>query len=112
MCIIQPRFSTYTEPDDDVGVGGRAGAASELLLAGGADQDGVLQGSLAAGVEGAHVEDVDALHLSEDFETLETGGLFEIGGDGAGLATGSNEVLLDLDLYCAGSSSVVSNCRC
>lgn len=87
-----------TEPDDDVGVGGRAGAASELLLAGGADQDGVLQGSLAAGVEGAHVEDVDALHLSEDFETLETGGLFEIGGDGAGLATGSDEVLLDLDL--------------
>lgn len=102
---------TYAEPDDDVGVGGRAGAASKLLLAGRAHDDGVLQGSLAAGVEGAHVEDVDALHLSEDFQTLKTGGLLEIGRDGAGLGTGSDEVLVDLDLWNGESSSRVSNCQ-
>lgn len=54
----------------------------------------------ARGVERAHVEDVDAVHLAEDFETLETGRLLEVGGDGAGLGTGTEEVGLRLDLYC------------
>lgn len=80
-------------------VGRVASAAGVLLLAGGADHDGVLHGSLAAGVEGAHVENVDALHLSEDFETLETGGLLEVGGHGAGLGTRSAEVILGSDLW-------------
>jgi hypothetical protein len=91
-------FFTYAEPDNGVRVGGIAGAASKLLIAGGAHQDGVLQGSLAAGVEGSQVEDVNALHLSEDFQTLKTGGLLEIGRDGAGLTTRSNEVVLSLYL--------------
>jgi hypothetical protein len=89
---------TYAEPDNGVGVGGITGAASKLLVAGGAHQDGVLHGSLAAGVEGSHVENVNALHLSEDFQTLKTGGLLEIGRDGAGLATRSDEVVLGLYL--------------
>lgn len=54
--------------------------------------------TLAGGIEGAHVEDVDALHLSENLETLETGGLLEIGGDAAGLGTRSVKVILALDL--------------
>lgn len=54
--------------------------------------------TLAGGIEGAHVEDVDALHLSENLETLETGGLLEIGGDVAGLGTGTEQVVLGLDL--------------
>jgi len=35
----------------------------------------------------SHVEDINALHLSEDFETLETSGLFEIGGDSTWFGT-------------------------
>ena len=50
-----------------------------------------------AGVQGPHVEDVNALHLAEDFETLETGGLFEIGGDGTGFGTGGEQVGFGLD---------------
>lgn len=50
-----------------------------------------------AGVEGPHVEDVDALHLSEDFETLETGRLLGIGGNGTGLSTLGEEVVHGLD---------------
>ncbi|KAK1241920.1 hypothetical protein MKX07_007743 [Trichoderma sp. CBMAI-0711] len=83
-----------------------AGAAGKLLVAGGAHQNGVVQGSLAARVEGAHVEDVDALHLSENLETLETGGLLEVGGDGAGLGAGAEEVVLGLDL-CNGSEEAL-----
>lgn len=90
---------TYAEPDDDVGVGGITGATSKLLITSGAHQDRALHGSLAAGVEGSHVENVNALHLSEDFQTLKTGGLLEIGRDGARLATGSDEVVLGLYLY-------------
>jgi hypothetical protein len=82
-----------------VRVDGIAGAASKLLLAGGAHQDGVVQSSLAAGVEGSQVENVDALHLSENFQTLKTGGLLEIGRDGAGLGTGSDKILFDLYVY-------------
>jgi len=81
-----------------VGVGRVASAAGELLLAGRADGNGVLHGALAAGVEGAHVEDVDALHLAENLQTLKTGGLLEIGGDGAGGGARAEEVVLALDL--------------
>jgi hypothetical protein len=50
-----------------------------------------------AGVEGRHVEDVDALHLSQDFEALQAGGLFEVGGDGAGRGAGGQEVVFIFD---------------
>jgi len=56
-----------------------------------------------AGIEGPHVEDVDALHLSEDFETLETGRLLGVGRDGTGLSTLGDEVLHGLD-RCAASA--------
>lgn len=54
--------------------------------------------TLARGVQGAHVEDVDALHLAENLETLETGGLLEVGRDGSGGGTGATKVVLRLDL--------------
>ena len=54
--------------------------------------------TLAGGVKGTHVEDVDALHLSDKLETLETGGLDVVGGDGSGLGSRGNQVLLGLDL--------------
>ena len=40
---------TYTEPEDDVAVGWVAGAAGELLFAGGVNDDGVFQGSFVMG---------------------------------------------------------------
>jgi hypothetical protein len=52
-----------------------------------------------AGIQWPHVEDVDSLHLSEDLETLKTGGLFGVGGNGTGLRTRRKKVRVVLDLY-------------
>lgn len=61
----------------------------------------------ARGIERAHVEDVDALHLAEDFETLEAGRLLDVGGDGAGAGTGADQVVLRLDLcFCVSKSQL------
>lgn len=57
----------------------------------------VLLHTQPAGVERPHVEDVDALHLAQDFEALETGGLLEVGGDGAGFAAFGHEVGFRVD---------------
>jgi hypothetical protein len=54
--------------------------------------------TLAGGIEGAHVEDVNALHLSDEFQTLETSGLVKIAGNGTGLTTRGDKVILSLDL--------------
>jgi len=88
----------HTQPCDTVGVGGESGAAGKLLVAGRLDHDRVLHRAEAAGVEWAHVENVNTLHLSENLETLKTGSLLEIGGDSAGGSTGTEEVLLALHL--------------
>ena len=50
-----------------------------------------------AGVQRFHIEDVDALHFAEDFETLEAGGLVEVGGDGARFGAGREEVFFCSD---------------
>ena len=84
---------TYAEPVDNVRVGGRAGAAGVLLVTGGADDDGVVEGARARGVQRPHVENVDALHLSEDLEALDTGGLLKVGGDGARGGAWADEVI-------------------
>lgn len=105
---------SYGDPQNVVRVGWVAGATDVLLVTGRVDDDGVLRGACihqpwpclsgtarhteTAGVQGPHVEDVDALHLSEDFETLETGGLLGIGGNGTGLSTRGKEVVHALDL--------------
>jgi hypothetical protein len=83
-----------------VRVGRVAGATDVLLVTRRADHDGVLHRSEAAGIEGTHVKNVDALHLSENFETLETGGLLQIGRDGTRLGTGTVEIFLSLD-FCS-----------
>ena len=62
-----------------------------------------------AGVEGPHVEDVDALHLSEDLEALETGGLLDVGGDGTGLSARGEQVVHGLDL-CVPSDQRLASC--
>lgn len=54
--------------------------------------------TFAGGIEGLHVEDVNTLHLTQDLQSLETGGLLEIRGHGAGRGAGADEVLWLLDL--------------
>jgi hypothetical protein len=81
-----------------VRVGRDTGATGILLVTSRADEDGVLHGSKTVRGERPHVEDIDALHLSENFETLHTGGLLEIRGDGTGRGTGSDEVIDGLDV--------------
>ncbi|CAF3455903.1 unnamed protein product [Fusarium graminearum] len=82
-----------------VRVGGETSATSELLLTSRSDHNGVLHRSEAGGIERAHVEDVDTLHLTENLQTLKTGGLLEIGRDGTGGGTRTEEILLSSDLY-------------
>jgi hypothetical protein len=61
--------------------------------------------TLPGGIKRPHVEDVNALHLSDEFETLEAGGMLNVGRDGTGLGTWGDEVLLGLDL-CYGKEPV------
>ena len=59
-----------------------------------------------------HVEDVNALHFTEDFETLETGGLVDVGGDGTGLGSGGEEVFFCLDVCGRGEAvNILLGCR-
>ena len=55
----------------------------------------------ATSVQRPHVENVNALHLAHNLQTLETGGLLEIGGDGTRLRAADEEVLFTRDV-CAG----------
>lgn len=79
-------------------VGRRAGATAVLLLAERPDHDGVLDGSNAVGRQWLHVEDINALHLSENFKTLETSGLLQIGCDSTRLCALGKEVGVGLDV--------------
>lgn len=49
-------------------------------------------------MERRHVKDINALHLSEDFQSFQTSGLFEIGGDGSRFGARRKEIFLRLDL--------------
>jgi hypothetical protein len=91
-------IARHGQPSNNVRVSRAAGATNVLLVTERANDDGFLHGAGSACVEGLHVEDVDALHLSEDFETLETGGLVDVGGDGTGLGARGHKVMLVYDL--------------
>lgn len=104
----------------------RASAATLQLVASRVDHDGVFEGSCATNQfllriddiyllhtsairrQGPHIEDINALHLSEDFETFETSGLLEIGRNGTGSGTGGQQIRLSLD-FCIAMLSVAVN---
>jgi hypothetical protein len=67
------------------------------------------QRTFAGRVQWPHVEDINALHLSQDLQPLETGGLLEVGGDGTRWSSGADEVLGLLDLYYAQQISLHSH---
>jgi hypothetical protein len=56
------------------------------------------QPTLARHLERLHVKNVDALHLSEKLQALNTRGLFQFGGDGAGRGARTEEIVGSLDL--------------
>lgn len=116
------------DPENVVRVGREASASDVLLVTGRVDGNRVLHSTCkpsashnirpcicanglflplailasrteTAGVQWPHVEDIDALHLSEDFQTLQTGGLFGVGRNGTGLRTGGKQVSLARNLY-------------
>lgn len=87
---------------------GETSASNKLLLTGGADHNGLLNGALVRGVQGLHVENVDALHLTENLETLETSRLLKIRRDGTSLGTGADEVVNGLDICAIGTKELVS----
>jgi len=86
------------QPDNDVGVRWVTCAAEVLLVTEGLDHDWVVECSFSTGVQWSHVEHVNSLHLSENLESLKTGGLFEVGGNGTGLTSRWEKVLFALDL--------------
>lgn len=53
--------------------------------------------TLSRSVQGPHVENVNALHFTDEFETLETGGLVDVRGDSSGLGTGGHQVFFGFD---------------
>lgn len=61
--------------------------------------------TLPASIERAHVEDINTLHLSKNFETLKTSSLLEIGGHGTRLSTLGEKVGLGSDLCSARKES-------
>lgn len=97
--IPDEQMGTDTEPSDNVRVGRRAGATSKLLVTRRANEYGVLHRSLAAGIERPHVENINTLHLAEDFQTLQAGSLLEIGGNGSGLGSRAVQIVLGPDLW-------------
>ena len=50
-------------------------------------------------IQRSHIEDVYTLHLAQDLEAFETGGLFEIGGNGSWRGAGREEVVFRVDFY-------------
>ena len=89
-------------------VSGESSATGKLLIAGRFDGDGVLHRAEAAGVERAHVENVNTIHLSENLETLETGSLLQIGGDSARGGAGTEKVFVALYLCSMPRQSIPS----
>ena len=77
-------------------------ASAVLLVPRTPHDDRIVHRPQATSIERLHVEDIDALHLAEDFETIEACCLFEVGGDGAWRSAGWEKVFFRLDFLGAG----------
>ena len=99
---------TYRQPDRHMRIRGIPCTPQILLIAKRLHNDGIVERALARSVERLHVEDVDALHFTQDLETLETGRLFQICRDGAGRGAGGEEVGFALDLWVRGWGSDIA----
>lgn len=61
-----------------------------------------------ASIQRLHIKDIDAVHLAQDLESLQTSALLEVGRDGARRSSGWEEVRVILNLYCSISSAPTS----
>jgi len=86
------------EPFGLVRINRETSASEVLFLAHRLNDNWVLHGSETGSIQWLHVENVDSLHLTQDFETLQTGGLLEIGWYGTWGGTRADKILLGLDL--------------
>lgn len=68
-------------------------AANVTVANVGGDNVGVLHGAVALENGVLHVKDIHTLHLTQELESFQTSGLILVGGDGAGLSTGTKQVL-------------------
>lgn len=87
---------TGVEPLDLVGAVGSSGAADDSRGVVCGDPDGVIGGTLDGVLgsdDGAEIENVDSVHLTEQLESSQTGLLLQVGGDGAGGGRGSDQGL-------------------
>lgn len=83
-----------------VRIGRAAGAPAILLVTETLHMDRVVQCAQTVRWERLHVENVDALHLSEDFETLQTSGLLDVGRYCTRLCTFRHQVGIGVDFCC------------
>jgi len=88
----------HCEPDGVVRVSGVAGTASILLITEALDDNWVVQRAFARGIQWLHVEDINALHLSQNLQSLQPSRLLEIRWHGADCCSRTDEVFLRLDL--------------
>lgn len=86
------------QPDSGVAVSGAPSAAQIPLLPKALQNDRVIEGATAGGVQWLHVKDVDTLDFTEDFETLETRGLVVIRRDLSRGGAGGEEVFFCFNL--------------
>lgn len=89
-------IDTGVEPLDLVGAVGGTGAADDSGVVVCGDPDGVVGGALDGVLgsdDGAEVENVDTVHLTEQLESSQTGLLLEVSGHGAGGGGGSDQGL-------------------
>ena len=63
----------------------------------------------AGGIQWLHVEDINAVHLSENLKTLKTGGLLKIGWDRSNWGSWWEEIGIGLDLCSVVSSALAPN---
>jgi hypothetical protein len=61
-------------------------------------------------IQWLHIEDIDALHLAQNLQSLKTSGLLKIGGDGAGFRARWQEVLFALDLWIRNKLALSLDC--
>ena len=114
------------EPNNNVRVSRASGAANVLLITKRLHGDGVVEractrcqrsSSPGYSVPLSHLscwhpkEDVHTLHLSENFQSLETGRLFEIGRDSTWLGSRWEKVVLILNFY-SRCTQPLSSCCC
>lgn len=89
-------LETGMEPVNLVGAGGGAGAADDSRSVVCGDPDRVVRGTsdrVLGSDDGAEIENVDTVHLSEQLETGKTGLLLKVGGHGAGGGGGTDQGL-------------------